>query len=206
VSVKTTLSSANQVAAAGKQLLFHRVLAAARRQLAGSGLIGERLAEPSHGAVEMMQLKGLSTLDPVIGSPRFRSAVQARHKQPVEHCQKHRALGGKLELRLRPAPLTLRGSRPHPTAARRAAPVQSAGTLHWAGLSPRPATDHRTLRQPGDGAGQTIEITARNGHFLAPEIGDDVLLGATVLAYVLEQVDLGVGDNALVAGEHTLSI
>src|SRR5882672_1174170 len=48
----------------------HEVLAAARRQLAGSGLIGERLAEPSHGAVEMMQLKGLSALDPVVGSDR----------------------------------------------------------------------------------------------------------------------------------------
>jgi len=87
-----------QVAPTGKQPLFHEVLAAARRQLAGSGLIGERLAEPSHGAVEMMQLKGLSALDPVVGSPLFRSAVRARHKQPVEHRQEYRALGSKLEL------------------------------------------------------------------------------------------------------------
>src|SRR6202521_6015220 len=87
-----------QVAPTGKQPLFHEVLAAARRQLAGSGLIGERLAEPSHGAVEMMQLKGLSALDPVVGSPLFRSAVRARHKQPVEHRQEYRALGSKLDL------------------------------------------------------------------------------------------------------------
>jgi hypothetical protein len=53
-----------QVAPAGKQLLFHAVLAAARRQRAGCGLIGERFAEPSHGAVEMMQLKGLGAVDP----------------------------------------------------------------------------------------------------------------------------------------------
>src|SRR6267142_1582578 len=56
------------------------------------------LGEPSHGAVEMMQLKGLSALDPVVGSPLFRSAVRARHKQPVEHRQEYRALGSKLEL------------------------------------------------------------------------------------------------------------
>src|SRR6476659_5357181 len=87
-----------QIAPTGKQPLFHEVLAAARRQLAGSGLIGERLAEPSHGAVEMMQLKGLSALDSVVGSPLFRSAVRARHKQPVEHRQEYRALGSKLEL------------------------------------------------------------------------------------------------------------
>ena len=51
-----------------------------------------------------------------------------------------------------------------------------------------------------------VEITARNDHFRAPEIGDDALLGATVLADVLDQVDVGVGANTLVAGEHALSI
>src|ERR1700722_20276601 len=87
-----------QVAPTGKQPLFHEVLAAARRQLAGSGLIGERLAAPSPGAGEMMEPKGLRVPDPVAGSPLFRSAVRARHKQPVEHRQEYRALGRKLEL------------------------------------------------------------------------------------------------------------
>jgi len=54
-----------------------------------------------------------------------------------------------------------------------------------------------TLRQPDDGARQPVEITARNDHFLAPEIGDDALLGATLLAYVLDQVDVGVGPMRL---------
>jgi hypothetical protein len=62
------------------------------------------------------------------------------------------------------------------------------------------------LRQPDDGARQPVEITARHDHFLAPEIGDDALLGTTLLADVLDQVDVGVGANALVASEHTLSI
>src|ERR1700730_11129373 len=106
VSMKTTLSSANRSrrranSPSSTRSLRQRgvsSLAPARRQLAASGLIGERLAEPSHGAVEMMQLKRLSALDPVVGSPLFRSAVRARHKQPVEHRQEHRALGSKLEL------------------------------------------------------------------------------------------------------------
>src|SRR5712672_1749496 len=98
VSMKTTLSSANRSRRRANSPSSTRSLRAARRQLAGSGLIGERLAEPSHGAVEMMQLKGLSALDPVVGSPLFRSAVRARHKQPVEHRQEYRALGSKLEL------------------------------------------------------------------------------------------------------------
>src|SRR5271163_2821672 len=65
---------------------------------------------------------------------------------------------------------------------------------------------HRTLRQPDDGARQPVEITARNDHFLAPEIGDDALLGAALLAHVLDQVDVGVGTDVLVAGEHAVSI
>src|SRR5271169_2930067 len=65
-----------QIAPAGEQLLFHDVLAAARCQLAGAGLIGERLTEPGHGAVEMMQLKGLSALDTVVGPPLFRGPVR----------------------------------------------------------------------------------------------------------------------------------
>jgi hypothetical protein len=45
-----------QVAPAGEQLLLDDILAAARRQFAGPGLIADRLTQPRHGAVEMMQL------------------------------------------------------------------------------------------------------------------------------------------------------
>src|SRR5216684_349531 len=43
-----------QVAPAGEQLFLHKILAAARRQLAGPGLIRQWLAEPRHGAVEVL--------------------------------------------------------------------------------------------------------------------------------------------------------
>jgi hypothetical protein len=62
------------------------------------------------------------------------------------------------------------------------------------------------LRQPGDRACQTIEIAARDHDFLTPEIGDNALLGAAILAHILDQVDVGVGTDALVAGEHAVSI
>src|SRR5258708_20586922 len=58
-----------QVAPTGKQPLFHEVLAAARRQLAGSGLIGDRLAEPSPRAGRMMPPNGPRALHPARGSP-----------------------------------------------------------------------------------------------------------------------------------------
>src|SRR5258706_13903533 len=58
---------------------------------------------------------------------------------------------------------------------------------------------HRTLRQPDDGARQPVETTARNDHFLAPEIGDDALLVATLLAYVVDHVEVAAGPDALFA-------
>jgi hypothetical protein len=53
------------------------------------------------------------------------------------------------------------------------------------------------------GARQPVEITARNDHFLAPEIGDDALLGATLLAYVL---DLPSGCPSRVSGPNQMAL
>src|SRR6516225_5846549 len=55
-------------------------------------------------------------------------------------------------------------------------------------------------------ARQTVEIAPRDDHLPAPKIGDDALFGAAILPHVLDQVDIGVGADALVAGEHTVSI
>ena len=125
----------------------------------------------------------------------------------MEHGQKGGALDRKLELppcdqlfqccaaaNLLPQPLEQQGWPDPPTQ----------------GIGRRFALDHRqhhrTLRQPGDRARQPVEIAARDNDFLAPKIGDDALLGAALLAHVLDQVDVGVGTDTLVAGEHTVSI
>src|SRR4029077_2991649 len=97
---------------------------------------------------------------------------------------------------LRPALLTRRGRRPHATAARTAAPVQSADTLHWAGLRPRPATAPSNAAPAGRRSAPAGRHHRAHDPFLAPEIGNDALLGAPLLAYVLDQVDVGVGANA----------
>src|SRR6202047_4637991 len=130
-----------QVAPTGKQPLFHEVLAAARRPLAGSGLIRARRpgARPWRGrddAAEAPQCprsgSRLATF-PQRGPSPTQTAGGAPSGTPRAR-QQTRTAG------LRRALLTLRGSRPHATAARTAAPAQSADTLHWAGLRPRPAT------------------------------------------------------------------
>src|ERR1700720_3760200 len=98
VSMKTTLSSANRSRRRANSPSSTRSL----RQRGVSWLAPAWSARgspnQSHGAEEMMQLNGLSALDPVVGSLLFRSAVRARHKQPVEHRQEYCALGSKREL------------------------------------------------------------------------------------------------------------
>ena len=46
----------------------------------------------------------------------------------------------------------------------------------------------------------------REDRFLAAEIGDDALFGAAALAHVLDQIDVGVAADALVANKHAFRI
>jgi hypothetical protein len=67
---------AKQVAAAGEQILLHQVRDTARRQRLRRGL-AQRLAEPGHGAIEVMQSQRVAALDPIIGVPFLRCPVRA---------------------------------------------------------------------------------------------------------------------------------
>jgi hypothetical protein len=62
--------------------------------------------------------------------------------------------------------------------------------------------DHRTLRQPGCRTGQTVEVTLELDLFLAPQVLDDALLGAAPFAHALDQVEVAVGADLLLADEH----
>ena len=154
-----------------------------------------------------MQLELLGAVDAVVGPPLFGSAVRTRHKQPVEHRQEHGAIGGEPELPRRGELIQYRAAAnllPQPLEQQRRTDPP-AHRMGW-GLALDRCQNHRPLRQTGDRARQTVEIAARDDRLLAPEICDDALPGATVLAHVLDQVNIGVGANALVAGEHTFSI
>ena len=155
----------------------------------------------------MMQLQVLSAVDAVVGSPLFRRPVGARYEQAVQHRQKHGALGGKRELPLsgeRRQHRATAGLLPQPFEQQcRADP---AAHRMGRGLALAQRQHHRTLRQPGHRARQAIEIAACHDHFLAAEIGDDALFGAAALAHVLDQINVGVGANALVTNKHGLSI
>jgi hypothetical protein len=125
----------------------------------------------------------------------------------MQHRQEGGALGGKSELALPGQILQYRTAAhllPQPLEQQRRSDPPAHGIGRSLALDHR--QHHRTLRQTGDRARQPVEIAARNDDFPAPEIGDDALLGAAILAHVLDQVDVAVRADALVAGEHALSI
>ena len=56
----------------------------------GSGVV-ERLAEPTHRAVQMLQLKPRGAVDGLVTAPLKRAAVGARDHEAVQHRHEHRA-------------------------------------------------------------------------------------------------------------------
>ena len=65
---------------------------------------------------------------------------------------------------------------------------------------------HGSLGETRSGAGKAIEITTGLDHLLAAEVVDDALLGRAVLAHGLDQVNVAVGADSLLAEEHKYSI
>ena len=85
-----------QVAAAVEQPLLDQVLDAARRQRP-IRLLLQFLAEPGHGAVEVMQIEPLGAGDVVILHPRRTVAIRSRNEQPMQGGDEDGALDRELE-------------------------------------------------------------------------------------------------------------
>ena len=83
-----------KVAPTGEQLLLQDVLHAARRKRRCTVLLvfGKLLAEPRHGAIEMMQFEPLDAVDAIILAPAIGSAIRTAAKQAMQHGQERRAL------------------------------------------------------------------------------------------------------------------
>src|SRR4051795_12421306 len=65
--------------------------------------------------------------------------------------------------------------------------------------------NHGPLGVAGDGAGQALEGAGRREGLLAAQVLDDALFGAAVLAHGLDEVEVGVAVDALLADEHAIS-
>ena len=125
-----------QVAASSEQLLLDEVLDAPRR--GGIGLaFTERLAEPAHRAVQMLQLERFGAVDGLVTAPLKRAAVGARDHETVQHGHEHRALD--IEMMV-------------------AGGEQLAHDLLAAGLTPQAFEDQRRADRDNVGVGAIVGI------------------------------------------------
>ena len=194
-----------EVAPPLEQSLLDLVLDRARGEGRGAGLLvsGEFLAEPGHGAVEVVQGKAVNAGDVVVGQPLLAGAVRAGDHDPVQHGGEDRPLDRELEAT--PGQQVLddglaAGLLPQPSEQPRRADAP-AGEL--AGIAPLELRQHDgAFGIAGNRAGQALEPAGGDHDLLAAEIPDDALLGAAVLADGFDQVEVSVAVDGLFPDEH----
>jgi hypothetical protein len=130
--------------------------------------------------------------------------IRAGHHDPVQHGGED----GPLDRELEAAPGeeildhgAAAGLLPQPPEQQGGADALAGKPLGVAGFDLR---QHKgAFGVAGDGTGQALEGTGRCKGLLAAQVLDDALLGAAVLAHSLDQVEIGVAVDVLLADEHS---
>src|SRR4051812_19696207 len=125
---------------------------------------------------------------------------------PVQHGGEDGALDRKLEPALSKQLLDhgpAAGLLPQPPEQQRGADARAGKPRRIAGLKLR--EHHGPLGVAGDGAGQALEGAGGREGLLATEVLDDALFGAAVLAHGLDEIQVGVAVDALLADEYAIS-
>src|SRR5450631_3880481 len=133
------INGGEQIAPARKELLFDHILAHARSSAR------QRLPQPPHRPIQLMQLELLSPVDPLLLLPALRGPIAAWGKESVQHRQEHRPLERELEMALsgqRPEHLSHPALNPQPLKNQgRANTVRAGGNALSLGVG----TEHRVL-------------------------------------------------------------
>ena len=199
------LQGGEQIPGLGEKSLFDQVLHTARREGRGAGLLPfrQRLAQPSHGAVEVVQLQPFGSGDGVTFPPDFGGAVTAGSEQPVQHRQEDRPLHVEAELALGQQPAeNLRQPQLLPQALKH----QRRTDPHLPRRRNAPLTmraEHRRmLGKAGAGGQQGVELAGLSQHIEPPQGGDDVLLHTSVVPLVVDDLEILVLAGPFAADEH----
>jgi hypothetical protein len=91
---------AEQIASTGKQLFFDPVLGRTHHERRGCLLLRlrQRLAEPRHGPIQMMQCQRIRSCHGVALFPLLGRSIAARRRQAMQDGEEHSAFHGELEL------------------------------------------------------------------------------------------------------------
>ena len=192
------LERGEEVAAAGEEALLDEVLDRPRRL----GRV-DRLTEPGHRPVGVVELERLGLGDLVVGSPVDPGAIGAGPHQPVQHLEEHRPLDGELEATRAQQLLehaAAAGLLPQPTEdQRRSDPLRA----HRRGLAAAVlGKDRQPLDEPRPRLEQRLEASGLLKLLEPPEGGEDALARTSLLPAILDQLDVGVALGALDAEEH----
>ena len=203
--MNTTESSLNRSRRRANSCSSIEVLDRARGKGCGTALLvgRELLAQPGHGTVEVVQGQPVHAGDVIVGHPLLAGPVRAGDHDPVQHGGEDGPLDRKLEPALSEQILDhgpAAGLLPQPPEQQRRADALAGKPLGVAGLDLR--EDHGPLGVAGDRAGQALEGAGGGDGLLAAEVLDDALLGAAVLAHGLDEIEVGVAVDALLADEH----
>ena len=194
VSRNTTLEIAEQVAPAREQRLLDQVLDGAGCERGGvppAPSPRQLLAEPGHGAVEVVQVELLGAGDGVVGPATSRR--RGRSRETMIRCSTAvkiaRSTGKPSSARRPAAPRSPPGSRSPATAGRRPAVRRSARVQPRLVLRVVEGGEQQDLlAEPGAG-GEEGREPARGGELVeASEGGDDLLADAAALAAVLDDL------------------
>ncbi len=93
------LKIGEEIAAVSEQIFLDSVLDATRseRRFVRLLVLGQHLTQPGHGPVEVVELKRVTAVDPIIPPPFVRSSITAGYKKTMQHSEKDGPLDVKLE-------------------------------------------------------------------------------------------------------------
>ena len=196
---------AEQIAPLRDHSLLDQVLHAAWRERRGTGLLslGQFLAQPGHGAVEVVQSKVFAVRDGVVGHPLLAGPVRAGGHQAVQGGGEHRAFDLELEGSAAKKLFEHRldaGVLPQAAEQERRADPAAGEPVGVATFNLR--QHERPLGEAGDRGCQPVELATLQHRVLAAEILDDPLPGSRSLAQALDEVEIGVAVDGLLAQEH----
>ena len=196
---------AEQVTPVCDQMLLDQVLHTARGERRGTGLLGlgQLLAQPGHGTVEVVQGKAIALRDGVVGQPLPAGPIRAGDHEPVQGGGEHRPLDRELEGTLTQQLVEHRlDARVLPQPAEQQGWADPPADQPLRIAVPELRQHHRPLGEPGHRGRQAVELATRQHHLLAAEVLDDLLPGPGPLAHALDEVEVGVAVDRLLAKEH----
>src|ERR1019366_6548370 len=199
------LKVSEEVAAVGEELLFDAVLGASGCEggLARLLVLGQLLAEPGHGPVQVMELHGVAAFDRVVGLPLVGGAVAAWVDEAMQDGEEDGPFDVELEAAFRqqlPDDPLAPGLLPEPLEDedRPDVPGGDGGEFSFG-----------VRRQEKDVAAQSctrdqeaVEVPGMLELIESPQGGDDLFTGLTVFPAVLNDLEVGAWSGGLGTEEH----